>query len=135
MFNIYPGCIVDGDFLPPNETAENFSICFTFDFVKPLKIWAHLDNSFFHSFQVETKGKLLNVQGRMEVILYNLKSLHLTISWFFQDDPNLFLSSYLWIWIRLPLISQLSCFLGASEKSIESESSLISRVFPFTLSG
>ena len=30
-----------------------------FDFVKPLKIWAYLDNFFFHSFQGGTKEKML----------------------------------------------------------------------------
>ena len=39
------------------QTTEIFSICFIFDFVKPLKICAHLDNIFFHSFQGGTKGK------------------------------------------------------------------------------
>ena len=34
-------------------------MCFFFDFVKPLKIWAYLDNFFFHSFQGGTKGKML----------------------------------------------------------------------------
>ena len=35
---------------------------FFIDFVKPLKIWAYLDNYFFHSFQGGTKGKMLKNQ-------------------------------------------------------------------------
>ena len=31
---------------------------FFFDFVKPLQIWAYLDNSFFHSFQRKNAEKL-----------------------------------------------------------------------------
>ena len=45
LFNICPRCIVNGDFLLPNK-IDIFSICFIYDFVKPLKFWAHLGNIF-----------------------------------------------------------------------------------------
>ena len=39
------------------EKAEIFSICFIYNFMKPLKIWAHLDNFYFHCFIGVTKWK------------------------------------------------------------------------------
>ena len=50
-----------------------FSICFVYDFVKPLKIWAHLDNFFF----IVSKG------GPKEKYWKIAKTIH----WFFSIFP------------------------------------------------
>ena len=40
-----------------DKTAENFRICLVSDFVKPLKIWVHSDNFYFHIFKERTLWK------------------------------------------------------------------------------
>ena len=42
------------------STAEISSICLIYDFLKPLKIWAHLENCYFHCFIGGPKGKIQN---------------------------------------------------------------------------
>ena len=41
-----------GRFLgPTKDRVVTFTICLFYDFLKPLKIWYHLDNFYFHYFQ------------------------------------------------------------------------------------
>ena len=50
-------------------TTGIFSICLNYDFLKPLKIWVHLDNFYFHCFIGGTKGKNSKSLPRLSIFL------------------------------------------------------------------
>ena len=56
-----------------------FSICLIYDFLKPLKFWAHLDNFYFHSWNNENKSCLNELK-----FLKPSENHKLSICWKFQ---------------------------------------------------
>ena len=69
--------------------AVTFRICLFLDFLKPLKIWCHLDNFYFHCFMGGTKGKNLKTLEKCQMSGIHIWESCSPLYYQFQDSTTM----------------------------------------------